>query len=198
MTENLSWKNHIINLSKKIAPVVGILSKFKNFVPKSILYKIYFSLIHSRLCYLVGIWGYDETIFCQHLQSLQNRALKHVNQLPYRFHTSDLYKDICPNILTINYLYKFQICKYIHNTINNSRHSTLRFVRQYQNHQYLTRNNENFILPNIKTMFGLNCLSYSGIKLYNALPSEIKSSQSFDIFCSKLKIELITNRSTNL
>lgn len=136
LTEHLTWHSHISKLSRKIASVVGILSKLRSRLPTSILYKIYFSLIHSRLCYLVGIWGIDNSIFLQHLQSLQNRALKHVHKLPFRFHTLDLYSEIGPNILSIKLLYQKQVCIYIHNTITNRRHSTVQFLRS--NHQYST------------------------------------------------------------
>ena len=39
--ENLTWKNHIDAISKAILRNIGMLAKFKHFVPENILYSLY-------------------------------------------------------------------------------------------------------------------------------------------------------------
>jgi hypothetical protein len=42
---NLNWKAHVQDLSKKLARSIGVLSKLRHFVPTSILFQLYYSII---------------------------------------------------------------------------------------------------------------------------------------------------------
>ncbi len=48
INENLTWRNHIDEISKTISRNVGILNKLKHFVPQNILHSLYCTLmLHS-------------------------------------------------------------------------------------------------------------------------------------------------------
>ena len=54
---HLNWKEHVHELSKKIARGIGILSKLRHLVSQAILVQVYYSIIYSFLVYGVLIWG---------------------------------------------------------------------------------------------------------------------------------------------
>ena len=54
---NLTWKNHIQYISKKIKRSVGILSKIRHYVPLAILSQLYYTLIFPYLSYAATTWG---------------------------------------------------------------------------------------------------------------------------------------------
>ena len=56
---SLSWKHHIINLTKKISRPIGMMHKLRYFLPVNIMKNIYYSLIYSHIIYAIEIWGQD-------------------------------------------------------------------------------------------------------------------------------------------
>ena len=55
--ENLSWKQHINDVSTKISKSIGILYKSRGIVKQSLLKQLYFSFIHCHSKYANIAWG---------------------------------------------------------------------------------------------------------------------------------------------
>ena len=55
--ENLSWKQHINDVSTKISKSIGILYKSRGIVKQSLLKQLYFSFIHCHLNYANIAWA---------------------------------------------------------------------------------------------------------------------------------------------
>ena len=53
----LKWNQHITYVKNKISKAVGILYKIKNFLDKSTLLNMYYSLVFPYLIYCIEIWG---------------------------------------------------------------------------------------------------------------------------------------------
>lgn len=62
-----------------------MIKRLSNFLPLSVLKKLYFSLIHSRFSYCVGIWGSAKKKLIEAMEVMQKRALKAIFRLPFRF-----------------------------------------------------------------------------------------------------------------
>ena len=54
---SLSWKHHIVNLSKKISRAIGIMYKWRPFLPLNVMKNVYYSLIYSHIVYAIEVWG---------------------------------------------------------------------------------------------------------------------------------------------
>ena len=54
--ENLSWKQHINNVSTKISKSIGILYKSRGIVKQPLLKQLYFSFDHCYLNYANIVW----------------------------------------------------------------------------------------------------------------------------------------------
>ncbi len=50
---NLNWKDHVLELSKKISRGIGMLFKLRDFVFIDILIQVYYSVIYPFLMYAV-------------------------------------------------------------------------------------------------------------------------------------------------
>ena len=48
---NLLWNDHVANVALKISKTIGIITRFRHFLPTSVLLNIYNSLIHPYLSY---------------------------------------------------------------------------------------------------------------------------------------------------
>ena len=52
---SLSWKHHIINLTKRISRTIGIMYKLRPFPPVNVMKNIYYSLVYSHIIYAIEI-----------------------------------------------------------------------------------------------------------------------------------------------
>ncbi len=57
LDENLSWKFHLTELSKKLARTCGLLFKVRHFLPVDVLTCLYNSLFSPFLQYGILVWG---------------------------------------------------------------------------------------------------------------------------------------------
>ena len=55
--ETLSWKSHLVELSRKLPSSVGIFYKLRHYVPLDTLISIYYALFYPFLTYGIIVWG---------------------------------------------------------------------------------------------------------------------------------------------
>ena len=72
---NLSWKFHINNVALKISRTVGVVTRLRNFVPRTTLLNIYQSLILPYLTYGLAAWSQAAKTHLQKILVLQKRVL---------------------------------------------------------------------------------------------------------------------------
>ena len=74
--ENLTWKNHIAAITKTISRNIGMMSKLKHYLPKSILYTLYCSLILPYINYGILTWGSTSKMYLNKILKLQKMGHK--------------------------------------------------------------------------------------------------------------------------
>lgn len=181
LDSKVSWESHIDDLKQKIAPICGALWKMSSFVPRSWLLKIYYSMVHSRLQYLSALWGSARQVRIRELQSLQNRCLKIVFNLPRLYSTQLLYEDMRHSALPIRGLHAMQNISLTHNMINDPEtHHNLELPTLDSGRPTSSTGDLRLTRPN--TELGKRRFTYIGYKLHNQLPDPLKlmtSRQSF-------------------
>ena len=90
INEFLTWSDHILYISQKINPVVGLLNILKHQLPTRILKMIYNSLILSRLHYGNILWGGNPGS----LIKLNKRAFRAIVNAGINTHTSPICKKL--------------------------------------------------------------------------------------------------------
>lgn len=169
----LTWKEQVAKITKKIAAPIGVLKRLSYCVPKRFLRSLYFSLIHSHIQYLNIIWGSACKNVLRPLEILQNKAIKNLYALDRMYPTLLLYRNF--NIPSVSDIYYLQNVVFIHQIINNTKHSNINVNFRENIHQHYTRNRNNIDLPNIRTRLGESSIYFHGMRLYNNLPFEFKS-----------------------
>lgn len=183
--ENLNWKKHVDYLRNYISPIVGILYKARYYIPLKYLKNIYFSLIYSKLQYLISIWGSANLTTLKPLKKLQNKVIKCIHKLPFLEPTENLYKT--KGFLDITNLYKLKTCVLLHFINLKEKHSNITLTQINVLHNHATRQNDNIKTPTIKSNFGKRSILYDGIIIYNNLPRNLKSIKNVLTFKKQIK-----------
>ena len=81
--ENLSWKAHIHEISKKVSSGIGALKRVRPFVSMHTAIKIYKGLIELHFDYCSAVWDGLTQQLSDKLQKLQNRAIRVITRSSY-------------------------------------------------------------------------------------------------------------------
>ena len=189
---HLNFKSHVTMISNKISRAVGIMSKLKNFIPKSALLHIYNSLIVSHMNYGLIVWGRCNSHTSQ-VEKLQKKAIRILNNVKYNSHTSSLFKrdgilkfrDICA-------LHDFKFCyKFVNGLLPVYFQENLGGTNT---HGYSTRQTGSMVVPSVRHEFARNSISYRFPVLYNNMPELFRqkiNTHSFFGFKNYIKIKII-------
>ena len=92
--DRLNWKEHISLICSKLSKCIAIIYKAKQLLDKESLVMLYDSLFVPYLTYCSEIWGstYKTNINCVYL--LQQKVLRIVCNVDYRYHSNVLFKEL--------------------------------------------------------------------------------------------------------
>ena len=191
--KHLKFNEHIQYISTKISKSIGILYKLNKFLPHSVLKTIYLSLIQPYLTYGIVAWHGTTMNLTNILFTLQKKAIRAVNFLPYNTHTNDYFKNM--KILKLNDQFKFQSSQYIFKTLyfNNDSELKSNLIQHSDIHNHNTRGASKFNVPKYKNKKSQFNIDFSGIKIWNSLPLNIKNSKTLSDFNRKLKSTLLSS-----
>ena len=180
---NLSWSPHISNLSKKVSSKVYALNHIKHTLDTKCR-KLYFqAYIQSLTDYASTLWDGASNETMRHIRSLYKRGLKIViskNKI-----TNDDYK--AHEILPFEKRLCFNKASMVHRCIHGNAPKLL--SAKFSSKSQRNSNKLHTKTPRIdlsKTNF-----SYSGAKLWNAIPFEIRNIKNTSNFKKKYKQYLI-------
>ena len=104
--ENLTWKEHISHVNKKISRALFSIKQVKNVLPKQCLKTLYYSLIHSHLSYGILVWGNATQSALRQTTLLQKRAIRLINKAKYNSHTDPLFR--ISHVMKLNDLMEYE------------------------------------------------------------------------------------------
>ena len=184
--EKLSWNQHTDVVCNKLAKNIGLLYRFYSY-PKEVLLLLYNSLILPYLNYCIQIWANCSEQNMLRLLKLQKKAIRIVSHSDYRAHTMPIFDRL--KILNIYNMYIYQSAIFMFSCSHSMLPGVLTnyFKLNSQVHTCITRNFFNYHLPFVRLSSYQKSIFYNGPKIWNELPEEIKSSQTFTIFKTHLK-----------
>ena len=202
---HLNWKQHILNISKKLSRCIGILCKLRPFLNINNLKNIYYSLFYSHLLYSIQVWGSACFSEINKILVLQKRVLRIItynDTLPSvpgpLYPTDSLFYKL--EILKIQDVFQLQVSKFIFDCLylNTPTNFHNCFLLNHNIHNYNTRSNffaieiglnsNNLFIINARTThYGLKLLKVSGPKIWNMIPNLIRNNQSVVSFKHNLK-----------
>ena len=164
--KNLNWNGHANKIYKKISKVLAIMNRLKAYLPAETLLIIYNSLIMSHFIYGILLWGKRMKTGIK----LQKRAIRIICKEKYNAHTDPLFKKL--DILKLPDILSLQEWKFYYKLVHRylpSYFLQIPFLRQFDLHQYATRQNNQIVTPRLKYQ-----LSLCSIK--NRLPNMINQA----------------------
>ena len=186
--EHLDWNEHIKLIQSKFSKNVGILGKLKSTFPRHALLMLYNSLILPYLNYSSMIWANEYNKNKLHkIYILQKKAVRIICNMNYTAHAAPGFKSL--KLLTIMDISKLQLCEFM---FKYSKNLLPNVFQQYFNtnanfHPYVTRHANDYHRSSVRTCVGKCSISSRGSKIWNAMPNEIKSAPSLQIFKARLK-----------
>jgi len=137
----------------------------------------YFGLFHSKLSYGIVCWGGAYANKIQPLLVLQKSIVRKICNADYRSHSLELFK--CTNILPVRHLFYFKVLKSFFS-------EKQRLLSNMYPH-YNFRTVDNIEVPPFRTTAYRNSYPILSRRLFNKLPSGIKSLNSFNLYQKSTK-----------
>ena len=209
---SLSWKHHILCITKKISRSIGIMYKLRPFLPLKVMKNVYYSLIYSHIVYAIEVWGSAFKTELNKIVVLQKRVMRLLT-----------FNDVYPTtpgpliptepifaklkVLNVDYIYNHQVSKFVFKCIYQI--TPIQFHGWYKFtcgiHEHSTRSNynvndgiiiNNLFVPSVNTSnYGLKQLKVLGPRIWNKLPTELKNASSLHVFLKKLEVHYISKYS---
>lgn len=182
----LSWDQHIKTVCNKISAMCGVLKRVVSYLPRKALLLFYYAHIHSHLNYLTLSWGRACKSKLKKLQTLQNRCLKIIFNLPILFSTVRLYTELPHRALPILGICEQQTLQMVHNVLHNPllhHNITLNIASRIHN----TRQFNTLSRSRAHSNFGQKRFSFLGPSKYNVLPRHLQQITNSLSFKTNLK-----------
>jgi len=191
--EKLNWGPHIEHIAPKIAKACGALARLRNCTSTDVLKNVFHALIHSYLRYGILIWGNASQTVLDPLRILLNKAVRIMVFAPFgNIDLNPAYDYL--KILNVPKIFmletgKFQY-KYEKNLlpteIGNYFKTSADNVNQH-NYGLRSRNNDKAPRFISRSKIGEKSIQFKGNQIWNAMPLDIKKSESLSIFKSAYK-----------
>ena len=107
LDETLSWRSHLIELSRKLARSVGIFYKLRHYVPLDTLISIYYALFYPFLTYGIVVWGGTYEDLIKSVLTAQKKVIKAMTFSEPAAHSSPLFSVL--KILKLGDIYQLYI-----------------------------------------------------------------------------------------
>jgi hypothetical protein len=183
----LSWKDHALYTSKKLAKSIAILYLAKKFLNKDTMIQLYYSFIFPYLHYCNLAWGNATDSILWPIFRNQKIALRLISNTPRRSSTIEFCKT--HKIFRLPDIHKFAIglfmFKYNHGLLPEIFHNF--FTRNQDHHSYYTRNAAQLRTPLSRTQLGTKFIKNTGVNFWNSLESNITAHQKIGTFKTFLK-----------
>jgi len=159
----LSWNVHINHIITKLNTVCYMLRVLKPYISYSSLLTCYYSLFHSIFSYGIIFWGHaagSNKIFI-----LQKRAIRIMTGQTNRTSCRSFFKQL--KILPMKSQYIYSILSFVVKNRNL-------FTLNGDKHNILTRQSGDLYLPSSSLTLYQNGVHFTGVKIFNNLPRELK------------------------
>ena len=152
-------------------------------VPPQILLTLYFSMFYSHLTYGITIWGGCGIVNIGRVNRINRRAS---NSVVSSFLNIGIDRKLC----TFGKIYDYFVALKMYRCIYNDDHTYFNNKLLKPIHAHSTRFTHSFQynIPHYNKSLSHNFFLYQGVRVWNSLPYEMKTIDSFKKFKYKLKL----------
>ena len=197
--DKLTWDQHIDYISNKITFNIGILKRIQQFIPMESLLLLYHTLIEPYFRYCSIVWGQCNESLKDRLQRLQNKAARTIARV--RYEEAD-HNISLTNFgwLSVRNLIQLDMAIFVYKELHGLQpeQNETPFRNLNELHTHNTRSvsvtSNNLFIPRGNTQSFHKTVSYSGSRLWNEIPNEIRLTQTLESFKEKYKKHLATQQ----
>ena len=197
LDENLNWRYHLSELSKKLARTCGIFFKIRHLLPTNVLVSLYYSLFASFLQYGIIVWGLACDTHTKPIYLLQKKVVRAIAFKNFTSPSTPIFSEL--KILQLYDLSNLKLLTFVYESVNlisptffHNFFETLLSVHQYDTRQ--ARRGDIFMMRKNTLQYGLRSIRYAGAKSWNDIPLKIKQSPSVMIFRREMKLHLCSTK----
>ena len=184
LDKELNWSIHLNKLCNKLSSSLFALRIVKNKLEAKSLIQVYYAIFESHIRYGIIFWGNSSKTNVNKVLLIQKKAVRVLAGLEYRESCKEHFVSL--RIMTVISLYIYETLLFVKNNLSLLKQDEI-------SHVYETRGRNTFVRPQKhKTKIYEKSVSYSGIKLYNSLPNNVKEIK-YPLFKQKLKLFFINN-----
>ena len=168
-----------------------MISKLRHYLSKSILVLLYNSLILPHLSYCLEVWGNTYRTTLDPIYKAQKKLVRIISFKDSFTHSRPLFHTL--GILDIYSQFKYQICTFIHDLVNNRLPRKFNNYFSFPQHNYQTRSITNCNVSIPRKMFSSSkfSLDYHGGKVWNEIPHSIRNIKNRSCFKTAIKKHLV-------
>ena len=185
--QHLTWKTHVNFIAAKISKSVALLYKAKYYLPSKSLLTLYYALVYPYLTYCNLIWASAYVTNLERIYLLQKRAVRAISQADYKASSNPLFANL--KILDIFSIYLLQVSSFMYLYHNDTLPIVFNQIFQTgnQSHQFSARYSDFYRSHSCTTNIKKFSILFQGPRIWNSLPSNIKSAPTFNIFKRVIK-----------
>ena len=180
--DTLGWEEQYESVKKKVAGGLVAMKKLKDILPQSMLFQVYKALVESHFRYADVVWGSLSNTKITALQRLQNRAFEIIQ-------ASKIKDSWIRPTFSIDQIFQFdrsvQMFKIINKICPESLHG--KFAERSSTSKYNTRNKTDLQIPRLNLDYSRKSFHYTGLKTWNAIPTQLRESNTLTQFKNGLK-----------
>ena len=195
LDENLSWRYHLCELSKKLSRTCGIFFKVRHLLPTNVLVSLYNSLFSSFLQYGIIVWGLTYEVHTKPIYLLQKKVVRAIAFKSFTSPSTPIFSDL--KILKLYDLFELKLLTFVYESVSmispvffHNFFETLSSVHRYDTRQ--ASKGDIFMTQENTLQYGLRSVRYAGAKCWNNIPYVIKQSPSVTSFRWKLKLHMFS------
>ena len=180
----LSYENHVKHVKCKLIKGNAILAKVRHFVPTDSLTNTYNAHIQPHINYGLNLWGYAAQSHLDEVIPLQKKALRIMCFKKPREESEPLF--VRKNILNFHKNVKLHAGKMLWKAANS-------FLCPSLNPLFNLRDDDSNTFHTFYKRLDVsqNSITYAGVRTWNSIPIEIRSSPSLNCFKRKFKEHLL-------
>jgi hypothetical protein len=190
LDSQLNWKLHLEKITKKVAKVIGIISRAKQLLNKKTLIQLYFSFAYPYLIYGNLLWGSMPASTLWPLFKIQKILICIIGNIRGRDSTQNEFKKL--KILRLPEIFQYSASIFMYNYENKKLPPCFNNLFNYNRdiHSHNTRNQNRIRQPRIKTKMAERFITNMGPKIWNELEGIFDRETSIKIF-KKNMIEML-------
>ncbi len=193
LDSNLSFENHISNVTKTAFFHLRNISKLRNMLSVSDAEKLVHAFMTSRLDYCNALLGGCPASSINKLQIVQNAAARVLTRSRKYDHITPILQSL--HWLPIKFCISYKILLLAYKALNDLAPAYLtNLLSRYNPTRSLRSQNSGLlVVPRIaKSTKGGKTFSYLAPKLWNSLPDNVRGSDTLSLFKSRLKTHLFS------